>query len=244
MDHSTPHVEIQVRLTHKLIFFPSHNLESKHDTRTNYVTFHPSYWNLSKADGQTTSHSPSFWNPRKTDGQTTCHFNLHNSIHVRQMEKLCLISSSNWNIRMTDRRTNRVSFYPSFWNTSKIYGQIKNHFTPYIGIYARQTDGKTTFHFTPHIVVLDRQTDKLGFLSQLTWVSKTDRRTNYISFYSTCWYPSKADRQLYLLHPYSWNPSKTYEKTTLHFIPHIGIQVRQTESNTLSNISSLILQST
>ena len=185
MDHSTPHVEIQERLTHKFLFFSPLILESKHDTRTNYVTFYPSYWNLSKADGQTTSHS-SLILESTLDRQTTCHFNLHNSIHVRQMEKLCFISSSNWNIRKTDRRTNCVSLYPSFWNTSKIYGQIKNHFTPYIGIYARQTDGKTTFHFTNHIVVFDRQTDKLGFLSHLTWVSKADRRTNYVSFYSSC----------------------------------------------------------
>ena len=33
------------------------------------------------------------------------------------------------------------------------------NFTPQIGIYARQTDGQTTFNFTPHFGIYERQTD-------------------------------------------------------------------------------------
>ena len=100
----------------------------------------------------------------------------------------------------------------------------KNNCTPYIGINARQTYGKTTFHFTPHIWVLDIQTDQQGFLSPLTWGSKADRLTNYVSFHFSCWYPSKADRQI-----------------TFHYIPTVGIQVRQIDK--LRYISFLILKS-
>ena len=55
------------------------------------------------------------------------------------------------------------------------------HFTPQIGIYARQTDGQTTFHFTPHIGIYARQTDghtAFYFIPQTGYPSKTNRRTN------------------------------------------------------------------
>ena len=91
MDHSTPHVEIQVRQTHKLHFFSPLILESKHDKQTDKLRFISSLILESKQDRQTklrlisplvlgskadgrlqstyVSFHPSFWDKSKTDGQ-------------------------------------------------------------------------------------------------------------------------------------------------------------------------------
>ena len=57
------------------------------------------------------------------------------------------------------------------------------------------------------------------------WNARKIDRTNYVSF-----------RSLY------WNPNKTDGQTTVHFTPHIGIQVRRTDN--LRFISPLLLEST
>ena len=45
-----------------------------------------------------------------------------------------------------DRRTNYVSFRPTYWDPGKT---DKRFVTPHIGIQVRKTDGQTLFHFTP-----------------------------------------------------------------------------------------------
>ena len=113
-----------------------------------------------------------------------------------------------------DRRTNYVSFNPSYWNQSKTDGQTTFDFIPHIGIYkqkdrqttfhftphieiTRQTDGQTTFYSTPHssIGIQVRQTDKLRFISFLILESTTNRKTNYVLFHPTNWNLRKTGRR-------------------------------------------------
>ena len=132
------------------------------------------------------------------DEQTTVtsHFSSHIGIQVRLTDKLRFISSSNWNIRITDRRTNYVSFHPSYSTRSKIDGHTTVYFTSYWNIRKtnrrfssllilsfRQTDRQTRFYFTPNIGIFAKQTDKLRYISSLILEPTQDRRTDYISFY-------------------------------------------------------------
>ena len=111
----------------------------------------------------------------------------------RQTDKLRFISSSNWNIHITDRRTNFVSFHPSYWTRSKIDGQTTVYFTSYWNIHKtnrriirfssllilsfRQTDRQTRFYFTLNIGIFATQTDKLRYISSLILEAKEKYRS-------------------------------------------------------------------
>ena len=75
---------------------------------------------------------------------------------------------------------------------------------------------------------------------------KTDRRTNYWSFHSSCWDLSKADTNSISVHPSYWNLpfslNKADGQTTLHFIPHFRIHLRQMDR--LHITSTFIIGST
>ena len=189
--HFIRHNTIKVRQTDRLRFILPLNLDP---SKTDGQLFHPSYWDQTKTDRQTSFH-PSYWNPRKTDGQTVFHLTPRFDVLDRPTEKLRLISSLILESTY-DRRTNYVAFHPSYWNPCMTDGWIL-HFTTHIGINVRQTD-KLCFIspstsdyvlFNSHVVVLDRQIDKLRFISL------------YLS--------SKWERQTILFHPLYWNPSKT-----------------------------------
>ena len=169
------HVVVLDRQTDKLRFI-SLILSSKKDK----VTFHPSYWNPRKTDGQTTLH-PSYKNPSMTDG-------------LGFMLPLIVLAS------MQDKQT--VSFHPH-WNPSKTDGQTL--FIHHTRARTRQTDKLifisplmfafqtnvifhsiywhpsttvrlTRFHLYPHIGIQVRQTDKL--CSYIIQEPAHDRRTN------------------------------------------------------------------
>ena len=137
------------------------------DIRKNYVSFHPSNWNSSKTDGQTTiQFIPSYWNLRKTDGQTTFHFTPFVDLD-RQTIKARFISSLILGSKQ-DKRTNYVSFYHSYWDR-------------------RQTDG--------NFVYITEQKDKGSLILPLMLSFKTNRRTNLFSFQSSYWDPRQTDGQ-------------------------------------------------
>ena len=228
--HFIPHIWIHVWQTDRhfisfLIF------ESMYGRRTDYISFHPLYWNPCMTDGQTFQFIP------------------HIGFHVWQTDRhfiLSLILKSTY-----DRRTDNISFHPLYWNPCMTDGQTF-HFIPHIGIHVwqtdrhfilylilestydrrtdilfytsywnpRMTDGQT-FHFIPHVGIHVGQTDR-HFISFLILESMYDRRTDNISF-----------------HPLYWNPCMT-DGQTFRFISHIWIHVWQTDRHF---ISSLILES-
>ena len=156
--HFTPRIWIYARQTDKLCF----------------INVYSSYWNLHKTEGYCCF--------RQTDRQTTFHFtlilvlkqnrrtnyitcyNLKNKvclsvllyftpdIGIKARQKRNFISPSYWTPRKTDKRTNYASFHVPIG----IYED--RHFTPQIGIYAKQTN-KLRFIWPPHIGIKVRQTD-------------------------------------------------------------------------------------
>ena len=96
----------------KLIFISTLILGSKTDRRTNYVIFHPAYWNPRKTDGRlhvisplimgstkdrrthyASCHPPIEFYARQTDGQTSFYVTLHIRIQIRQTDILLFLSS-------------------------------------------------------------------------------------------------------------------------------------------------------
>ena len=132
-----------------------------------------------------------------------------------------------------DRETNYISFPPLYWYPSK-------------------TDGQTTFHFTPNIGIQARQTGRLRYISPSILVSKRDRRANCVSFHPIYSDSRKTDRRtnntsfqpwirIYAyksvnkvsLHPSYWILHKTDIHTnTFHLSPRIGINTRKTDGQT------------
>ena len=176
--HFTPHFFALIdRQTDKLGFISPFIFGSNAEGRTNYVSFHPSYLDKSKTDGHTFLIPHIGVHVRQTDGQTMDHFTTHVEIQVRQTYKLHLISPVILESKQ-DKRTNYVTFYPSYLDKSKTDGQT--FLIPHIGVHVRrQTDGQTMDHFTPHVAIQVRQTYKLHLISPgLILESKQDRRTN------------------------------------------------------------------
>ena len=218
--HFIPHIGIHAWQTDRQHFISSLILESIHDRRT-YISFHPLYWN-----------------PRMTDGQTTFHFIPHIGIHAWQTDRQHFISSLIFESTY-DRRTDNISFHPSYWNPSK-------------------TDRRTNYvSFHPSYWNLRKtniQTSYASFHPSYWNLSKTDRRTNYVSFDPSYWDKSKTDGRTTLCSTLMlW--FKINGRTMFHFT-HVEIQVRRTDTlhfisspileskqDKLSNISSLILES-
>ena len=215
--HFTPRFDVLDRPTDKLRLISSLILESTYDTRTNYVTFHPLYWN-----------------PRMTDGRTF-HFTTHIGINVRQTDKLRFISPStsdyvlfHSHVVVLDRQTDKLRFI-SLYLSSK-WDRQTNHFISPL-ILESQQDRQTKQHFILHIGIFVRQTDRLHFISSFILESKHDRRKNYVSFHPLFWDQSKTDtRTGYVwFHPSFWRFKKTDGQITFHFTLLVGIQVKQTD---------------
>ena len=187
--HIMRHVTLQLkstqdRQTDKLRFMSLLILESKLDRRTNYVFFHPSYWNLSKTDEL--FYSSSLILESTPDKQSTFHFSphvvldrqanyvslnchiiiqdrqtkyvnfiLHIGMHIRQTD--FIYSTPHIGIKASQTGGQTTSFISScHLNIRKTDGQSTFHFTPQIGIYARQTDGQSTFHFIHQMWIQDK----------------------------------------------------------------------------------------
>ena len=198
------------------------------DRRTNYVSFHPSNWNSSKTDGQTTIHLIlSYWILRNTDGHIMRYVILQlKSSQDRQTDKLRFISILKLESKF-DRRTNYVFFHPSYCNLSKT--DRRTNYVSFDSSYCsfRQTDKLRSFHPSN---VDPRQTT-------LLLESLQDKRTN-VSFHNSFWNPRQttyvsfhpSNRNLRntsrrtnyeTFHPSYWNLRKTDGQTTFHFIPNI-----------------------
>ena len=155
--HFTTSIGIQDRKTDNLRFISPSNLNLRTtDRRTNYVSFHPSNWNSSKTDGQTTIHLIlSYWILRNTDGHIMRYVILQlKSSQDRQTDKLRFISILKLESKF-DRRTNYVFFHPSYCNLSK-------------------TDRRTNYVSFDSSYCSFRQTDKLRFISSIKCGSKTN----------------------------------------------------------------------
>ena len=104
--------------------------------------------------------------------------------------------------------------------------------------------GERQWPFGPlvsHTSIHVRQTDKLRFISPQILGSKSDRQTSYVSFHHSNLDPRKIDRRTKYVsfHPSILDPRETDK---FHFISPliIGIQVRQTDGQTVSFHSSYL----
>ena len=103
-------------------------------------------------------------------------FFLHIGIHVRRTDTLHVISPLILGSTQ-DRRAHYASCNPQIGiYARRTNGQTTFPFASHIGIQVKQTDKlhnisslilESTFDFTPHMVVLDRKTDKLCLISLL-----------------------------------------------------------------------------
>ena len=178
----------------------------KINIRKNNVSFHSSFWNPIKTDRRTNyvSFHPLYRVSRRTDVQTL-HFIRHNTIKVRQTDRLRFILPLNLDPSKTD---GHLLFHLSYGDETKTDRQTSFHSSYW---NPRKTDGQTVFRLTPRFDVLDRPTDKLRLISSLLFESTNDRRTNYVTFHLSYWNPRMTDG------------------LTFHFTTHIGINVRQTD---------------
>ena len=174
-----PHIGIHVRQTDKLRYISSLILESTYDTRTNYVTFHPSYWNS-----------------RMTDGRTF-HFTTHVGI-VRQTDKLRFISPSTSDyvlfhsrVVVFDRQTDKLRFISLFFEFEV---RQTNHFISPL-ILESQQDGTNLATFNPSYWNLRTTDGQTTLISSFILESKHDRRTNYVSFHPLFWDPRRTHGQ-------------------------------------------------
>ena len=107
------------------------------------------------------------------------------------------------------------------------------HFTPYIGIYARQTDGEFTFHFILQIGIYAwqtnvsfhalycrfRQNDKLRFVSPSYWNQSMTDRWTLLTPHIVIYVIERKTNELHFVSPSCWDQSKT--DGHIFFIPHI-----------------------
>ena len=105
-----------------------------------------------------------------------------------------------------------------------------------------------SFHFTPYIGVYDRQTDKIRFISFLILGFKEDRRTTYVSFNPQSTQDKRTiefrqtDNLFFTpdigidarptnyvsFYPLCWHLWQTDGQNTFHFTPHIWSRARET----------------
>ena len=235
-------------------------LAFKTDSQTKYVSFHSSYWDS-----------------RKTDGQPTFHLTLNQTqdkrtIELRQLDKRFFTPDIGIDARPTagqtmfhfihcvgiyDRRTKYVSFHSSYLEPSKrdrqkhLFQMDKFFFLP--RYWNRCKDNRRTNYVSFHQLCWHLwQTDKIRFISFLILGFKEDRRTTYVSFnpqskqdkrtielrqtdkffHPRYWNWRKTNRPTNYVsfHPLCWHLWQTYAQNTFHFTPHIGIQGRQADN--------------
>ena len=127
------HIMIQDRQSDKLSYISSFILVS-----TDFISFHPSYWDPRKSDRRThyTSFHPPIW------------------IYARQT-KYVSFQASKRKLRKTSRRTKYETFHPSYWNLRTTDGQTTFHFIPNIEHfilgckYDRRTDKPSCSSYCP-----------------------------------------------------------------------------------------------
>ena len=172
------------------------------DIRTKYVSFHSSYWDSRKTDGQPTFHLT--LNIRKTK----------RTIELRQTDKFFFLPRY-WNRCKDNRRTNYVSFHQlcwHVWQTDKIrfislliLGFKEDKRTTFVSFNPQSTQDKRTIELRQmnklffHPRYWNRrkaiQPDKLCFISSIVLAFMTDRRPKYVSFHSWYWDLRKTDGQ-------------------------------------------------